>query len=120
MDFKFVDEKDGDELLSGSLDVPQSLFSHYLLHLPYLVWEMGVTKATFFVINPSEFIRWSATGPPGVAEGLVPAVPLDASPLWGATFVTDPRFTWHRPGDILKIGKRFDFLANFKYVSKMQ
>jgi hypothetical protein len=110
LDFKFVDEKEGDELLSGSLDVPESFFGHYVAHLPFLVWEMGLTKATFFVINPSEFIRWAATGPPGVGAGLAPAVPLDASPLWGAIFVTDPRFTWHKRGDILKVGKRFEFL----------
>ena len=30
-----------------------------------------------------------------------------ASPLWGALFVTAPRFTWARKTDILKVGPRF-------------
>lgn len=110
LDFAFVDKAKGDELLSGSLELPASFLGSYVAHLPYLIWEMGLVKATFFVINPSEFIRWAATGPPGVAEGLVPAVPLDASPLWGAIFVTDPRFTWHRAGDKLVVGKRWESL----------
>jgi len=94
-------------LLTGSLKLDSGFVGGYIAHLPYLIWEMGLVKATFFVINPQEFIRWAATGPPGIATGLVPAVPIDASPLWGAIFVTDPRFTWATPQDKLQIGKQY-------------
>lgn len=107
LSFDFKDDKEGDSLLGGSLNLDPGLLAGYVLHLPYLIWEMGLVKATFFVLNPTEFIRWAATGPPGVATGLVPAVPLEASPLWGAIFVTAPRFTWAAPGDKVVMGERF-------------
>lgn len=94
-------------LFSGKLGLNPGILPGYIAHLPYLIWEMGLVKATFFVINPAEFTRWAATGPPGVATGLVPAVPIDASPLWGALFVTDPRFTWAADGDDLKLGEHW-------------
>ena len=62
--------------LTPSEDAP-SIYETGVVSFLDLFKKMGV-KATFFVINPSEFIRWAATGPPGVATGLVPAVPLEA------------------------------------------
>ena len=106
LEFRFADG--GDALLSGSLDLPRGLFASSLCHLPYVVYEMGPVRAAFSVLNPPEFVRWDATGPPGVADRASTGAPPTASPLWGALFVTAPRFTWHRPrSDILKVGSRF-------------
>eukprot|EP00658_Telonema_sp_P-2_P047812 TRINITY_DN363_c0_g1_i4.p1 TRINITY_DN363_c0_g1~~TRINITY_DN363_c0_g1_i4.p1 ORF type:complete len:318 (-),score=55.90 TRINITY_DN363_c0_g1_i4:102-1055(-) len=112
MEFDFTDssEHEWGNLMSGSLNLNTDVVTGYLAHLPSLIYEMGLIKATFFVLNPPEFIRWDATGPPGVAVGAAPAVPLTGSPLWGALFVTAPRFTWFKGTDQLKFGSHWDIV----------